>query len=175
MISPGFSKYNIEPDGTITRIDNGRVIKHSVANIRGYTYVRAVLQSDAGKYACHGVLNLLAITFLGKTTGSVCAMPKDGNALNVILDNVELVGRSELAKRSHASGKPSGRRKDQSRHNPEQVRIVYNVMNSYGRPFTMAELSDKLQIPYSRIRYVMNELRNRGRVRKTKEGFEVIR
>lgn len=174
MIIPGFSKYNIEADGVVTKVSTGVVVEPHIVRSGSSCYARVSLRSDDGHVRVYNVLTILALAYLGKPIHEGIVIAKDGNNLNATLDNVVVTTKSEIATRSWRNGSMANRRKRERCYNESSIEMVYDAMQAYGRPVTMAELSCDLQVPYNTVRYSMMALCKRLKVRKTEEGFEVI-
>lgn len=174
MIIPGFSAYNIEADGVVTRISTGAIIKPHIIKNRNSYYARVSLRSDEGHIRVYNVLSLLALTYFGKPIHEGVVVAKDGNNLNTTLDNVKCTSISELSKQRWRDGSMDMRQKRAKSYDASSIEMVYEAMKAYDRPVAMTELSYDLQVPYATVRYSMMELRNANKVRKTKDGFEVI-
>lgn len=175
MIIPGFSGYNIEPDGVVTKVGTGEVVKRHTAYVKGNVYARVSLKNDEGITYSYNVLSLLALTFLDKPLDKGIARAKDGNNLNTTLENTMCTDQSSITKQMWQSSRMKDRRVRPASYNDDSVALVYDTMRVYDRPVTMTELSHDLLLPYTTIRYSMIMLREAKKVRKTKEGFEVIK
>ena len=177
MIIPGFSNYSITKDGVVTNVHSGAVSKHTVTSTSGgfYRYTVVSIVDDSGKRRQHNVLKLLAITYLEKPQGPCTVRAKDGNNLNISLDNAVWVPYSESARRAWELGKMTDRQPRKSCVTEESINLLYDTMLLYGVPVTMSGLSRELDLPYSTVRYSMYALMKRGKARKLEEGFELIR
>lgn len=175
MIIPGFSDYDITPDGVVTRVSTNETIKHHIVTCRNSKYARVSLQGTDGVSIAYNVLALLAWTYLGKPPNKGFVMAKDGNNLNTVVDNVAYTTYAIAAAQQWKSGKMNNRRKRARSYDEDSITMVYEALLAYDTPVAMTELSYDLQVSYTTVRYSMVELRKRGKVRKTKEGFEVIR
>lgn len=78
--------YTIKDDGTVTRIANGRVVKHWL-NQRGYP--RVTLTAPAGEQKTFFLHRLLALAFIPNPENKPFINHIDGNKLNNRLDNLE--------------------------------------------------------------------------------------
>lgn len=175
MIIPGFSNYDITTDGVVTHVSTGAIVKQYTVTSRSSKYARVSIKSDDGYIRAYNVMTLLALTYLGKPLHEGVVRSKDGNNLNVTLSNVEWTTQSSITAQMWRDGKISGRHVRESSYNEDSINMVYETMLAYDAPVSMAELSCELQVSYTTVRYSMTELRKRGKVRKTKGGFEVIR
>ena len=175
MVIPGFSDYNIEKDGVVTRISTGVVVEPHIVDCKGIKYIRVSLHCSDGCMRAYNVLTLLAITYLGKRAADgLIVTAKDGNNLNAVLDNVICSTQSELIKKAWRDGKYISRTKKGRSYNDDSIEMLYDVLQAYDKPVTMTQLSSDLHVPYATIRYSMIALRDAGKVRKTDRGFEVI-
>ena len=174
MIIPGFSKYDITEDGVVTEIEVNRIVEPSIVDIKTNVYKRVCLKSDDGKVRMHSVLGLLALTYIGKAPYNHVATAIDGDNLNTHVSNVHYIPRSSVVKGAWDAGKMDGRAKRKRCYGPFSVEMLYDAMQAYDGPVTMATLSADLQVTYSTIRYSMLELVESKKVRKTTKGFEVI-
>lgn len=176
MIIPGYSAYDISEDGVVTKVSTHEVIQPYIVKRRNnisYTYIALV--SNDRRLRVHNVLRLLAITYLGMPERGYVARAKDGNNLNATLSNVVWSTRRDVTKQTWEEGKMATREKRQRCYNDDSIELIYETLLAYEEPITMAELSCILQIPYTVVRYSMQELRKTHRVRKTDKGFEVRR
>jgi hypothetical protein len=174
MIIPGFSLYNISEDGVITRTDTGDKIVPVVTKINNAEYLRACLKDDNGKVRMHSVMKLLAETYLQKPTPTAVPRAIDGDNLHVSVDNIVYVTRSELSKNAWRDGKMEHRRPRQKSWSDDTLDYVYDTLYATGT-IKMAKLNGIMDLPYSTIRYAVEELCRRGFVAKTKEGLEIIK
>lgn len=175
MIIPGFSKYDIDTNGVVTDVATGTVVKANAVRIRNRKYMQIRLRDDDGYVSIYNVLALLALAYLGKPLHEGVATTKDGNNLNTTLDNVVWSTHSDVAKQSWKDDRLNNRRPRPRCYNEDSVAMVYEAMQAYDEPVAMTVLSGELLVPYNTIRYSMRELVNAGKVRRTKDGFEVIR
>lgn len=175
MIIPGFNKYSIDANGIVTCVATGQPVKVYVATVKNRQYAHVKITGDDGHVRVCNVLTLMAIAYLGKPLHKCLVRAKDGNNLNTRLDNVVCTTRSEVTKLSWQNGSMSDRRQRERCYDDASITMVYEAMQAYDVPVSMSELSSALQVPYGTIRYSMRELRNSGKVCKTKQGFEVIR
>lgn len=173
MTIPGFSLYNITEAGIITRVDNNKPIIPTVTKSNSSTYLRVCLKDDNGKVRMHNVMKLVAETFLEKPFHNAVLQAKDGDNLNVHVNNIEYTSRSEISKKAWSDGKIAHRRSRQKCWTEDTLEYVLSCLNVLS-PITMVDLSYEIKLPYSTIRYCVAELCNRGKVKKTGRGVEVI-
>ncbi len=175
MIIPGFSEYNITPDGVVTHVTTGKVVKPRIVKNRNSWYKQVTLRGDNGYIRICNVLGLLALTYMDKPLSVGIVRAKDGNNLHAVLDNVVCTTQAEIARESWRTGGLKNRKCRDRCFNEDSMDMVYYAMLAYDRPASMVELSRDLDVPYSTVRYSMEELRKQDKVRKTKNGYEVIR
>lgn len=169
MKIPSFPQYDITEDGIVTSIRTGKVIK--AHNSKG-RYIVTLVGKDY-KYHTTSVLYLLAETFIGPRPSKYhVATVKDGNKLNVTVDNVTWRKRSEVNREAYNSGQ---RRRPTRSYDESSIALVLNALEQYDEPVCMTELSTVLQVPYATVRYSMLKLIETGRARKLERGYEVIR
>ena len=174
MIIPGFSRYDITTDGVVTMTAIGKVVKPRVVKVRNSWYKQVTLVSDTGRCCAYNVLALLALVYMDKPLHVGIVRAKDGNNLNTVLDNVYCTTQAEITRETWESGGLKERRRRGRCFDEDSIEMVYYTMLAYGRPTTMSELSNDLDVPYTTIRYSVEALRKQGKVHKTKDGFEVI-
>lgn len=175
MIIPGYSNYDISESGVVTYLPTGKVIKHRKTRIKGYySYVTVPLVADDGKHRMCNVMRLLALTYLEKPEALCTAKPKDGDSTNLALSNIEWVPYTEASKKAWARGKMACRTPRKSSVTPEFIRLLYETMQLFDEPVTMATLSRELDVPYSTVRYSTYALINRGKAEKRKGGFVAL-
>lgn len=177
MVIKDLSRYDIQEDGKIIEILTGNEIK-SVVTVgpSGHKYRRVSLKRDDDTRRQYSVLQLLAMAYLPLPDGSSYDDPYvetsyvahaiDGDNTNATLANVSWISRSDLT-RLYLKRRRSSVTEDSKA-------MVLDAMSQYDGPVHMSELSYTLQVPYSLIRYSIIELISDSKVRKVKEGFEVI-
>jgi len=175
MIIPGFSIYDIATNGVVTFAATGSVVKPHVVKSRNSWYKQVSLRGDDGRTRAYNVLALLALTYLDKPLNVGIVRAKDGNNLNTVLDNVVCTTQAEITLETWRSGGLKDRCRRGRCFSEDSIEMVYYTMLAYDRPTTMTELSCDLEVPYNTVRYSVEALRERNKVRKTKNGFEVIR
>lgn len=175
MIIPGFSNYDITTDGVVTHVATGKVIKPHIIKVRGNVYKRVSIVDNSGHIRAHSILALLALTYLGKPLHNGIVRAKDGDNLNTVLDNVVCTMQAEIARELWRTGSLKDRRCRDHCFDEDSIEMVYNAMLAYDRPVRMTELSNDLDVAYATVRYSVETLRKRNKVRKTAGGFEVIR
>lgn len=176
MIIPGFSKYNIEEDGTVRHVATGVPVSPYVVRAKGlYTYKRVALIGDDGSRHVYNLIRLLALAFLDKPEGRCVACPKDGDNLNTVLSNVEWVQCSTKVTKAWRENKMANRRPRTSKCcNEDSIAMIYEAAKACGGPISYTDLSYELDVPYSTVRYSGLALIQRGMAKMTKAGFEVI-
>lgn len=174
MIIPGFSDYSIAPNGVVTRVSTNETVRQYTVTCRNSRYARVSIKGDDGYIHACNVMALLALVYMGKPLHEGIVSAKDGNNLNTDLCNVLWTTQSEITSQRWKSGKMGNQRARERSYNEDSIAMVYEALQAYDAPVTMTELSCDLQVPYTTVRYSMLELRKRGKVRKTKDGFEVI-
>lgn len=85
-------KYTITPEGVVTRIDTGRVLKHTINPVTGYVYV-SLWKGNIGK--TKAVHRLVAEHFLPRDPTREYVNHKDSDRTNPHVDNLEWCTQSE--------------------------------------------------------------------------------
>lgn len=174
MTIPGFSNYTIETNGEVTNIATGKPVKPRIVRVKNSKYMQVTLRNDCGYTRVYNVMAILALAYLGKPLHEGVVIAKDGNNLNTTLDNVVCTTQSNLTKQAWQNGALNNRHRRERCYNDDSTIMVYEAMQAYAYPVTMTTLSSDLQVPYATVRYSMTELLKERKVRKTKNGFEVI-
>lgn len=174
MIIPGFSNYDITPSGVVTQVSTGREIKSRVVKIRNSWYKQISLRDDDGYMCVYNLMTIIALAFMNKPLHEGVVRAKDGDNLNISVDNIVCTTQAAVAKQLWKDGKYENRTKRNRCYNNYSARLVYDVMRVYEKPVTIAELSNDLDMAYSTVRYSVYWLVRAGKVRKTTRGFEVI-
>lgn len=176
MKIPGFSSYDITPDGVVTCINTGRVIPaYITATANGYyKYKRVYIVDDSGNKRTCAILHLLALAFLEKPNCACVAKPKDGNTLNACLENAEWVPCCKVTQAAWANGKFKDRKKRSTACSKESIELLLNTLQQFDAPISMLQLSELLCVPYSTVRYSMYYLRDSGVVEHTgQKGWKI--
>lgn len=174
MVIPGFSKYDITKQGVVTHVDTGIEVKrYRTTSSRGYHYIRVGLIGDDGKRHTCNVLRLLALTYLDQPDVQCTARAKDGDNLNVSLNNVEWVPYAQSTKDAWNSGRLGKRKPRKITCTEELISDVLNVIQQKG-PVSAATISYELDVPYTRVRYATYTLKQRGLIKRSKEGLELV-
>ena len=173
MIIPGYSHYDITEDGIVTNIETGKALKAGVTWSNGYAYKMVSIVGDDGVKRKVSLLRLLATAYLPKPDCACVARSKDGDNTNTILQNVEWVPCTERVKLDWSNGLMDNRKKRNRCYDKHSIALVYDTLEAIEEPMSVAALSRMLDIPYSTVRYSVDALEKRGRVRRTKYGVEV--
>lgn len=86
----GYVNYEVSNKGRIRNKHSGRVLKPQI--VRGYHYVSL---SNSGKRKTHQLHRLIAKEFLTTFSEELVVNHKDGNKLNNVLDNLEMVSQAD--------------------------------------------------------------------------------
>ena len=165
MTIPGFSTYDITPEGVVTSIKTGRVIPiYAVTASQYYRYKRVYIVDDTGHKRTCSVLQLLALTFLEKPDCECRVRPKDGDPTNISLDNAEWVPCGRITQEAWANGKFDNRKKKSKVCTKESIDLLRNTLQQFDEHVTMLYLSELLSVPYSTVRYSMYYLRDHDEV-----------
>lgn len=89
-------RYSLAPDGTLTDLFSGSVVPRALSK-HGY---KVVLRSP-GIREEHYLHRLLAQQYLPNPEGLACVKFKDGNVLNVNIDNLYWTSRSAISRELH--------------------------------------------------------------------------
>jgi hypothetical protein len=174
MVIPGFSKYDITKQGVVTHVDTGIEVKrYRATSSRGYYYIRVgLIDDDGNRHACN-VLRLLALTYLGDPPVPSMARAKDGDNLNISLNNVEWVPYAQSTKDAWKSGRLAKRAPRKSACTETVITAVLNAVLRNG-PVSAATISCEMGIPYTQVRYASYTLMQRGLIKRSKEGLELV-
>jgi len=174
MVIPGFDQYDISEDGVVTEIATGKVCKQTVCKyVNGNNFVQVSLRKDNGDVTTRSALRLLALAYKPRDDyHNMVVVPKDGDGTNISIDNIQWKSRVELSKEKYNKNQA---RRTSKLCSPETVENLHNAMCALDEPMTMAELSSLLEVPYSTVRYSMIVLVQEKLVRRTRQGYEVIK
>ena len=154
MKSKQFYNYNIYEDGTIENATTGRSIKYY--NHHGKYETRLTIEKCTRKsFIMARLLYWLFIEQFDIDNKNLCVSYKDGNALNISLDNLYLVPRKDLIQ-----GEKHRHRIKLTDAQVEEIRELYkgNKVNSnqYTKTgLSLKDIADKYGVTKKEIHYII--------------------
>lgn len=166
MNIPGFSRYEIDADGRVTRKSTGEELKRYKSK-----YSLVYIYSDARKKKIQiGVHILQALANHGEREEGMVASFVDGNRNNLHASNIIWTDRSTLGEKSYTKRAP----RRNNVNTPETREMVLEALCLESRPVPMSELACILQVPYSVVRYSMYHLIADGKAKAVQGGYVAI-